>query len=176
MDGPERSLLYRLALETGLRAAELKSLTRGEFALDVEHPGVTVRAGYSKNRREDTLPLKTHTAMLLRLHLTAKLPQTKAFGIPESSRTARMLRLDLADAGIPYRDIAGRVVDFHALRHTFVSALAASGVHPKTAQTLARHSDIRPTLDRYTHVLGEQQVAAVNSLPDLSTDPKAAGA
>ena len=84
-----------------------------------------------------------------------------------------MLRLDLADANIPYRDSAGRVADFHALRHTFISSLAASGVHPKTAQTLARHSDIRLTLDRYAHVFNKQQVEAINSLPDLSAAPKA---
>ncbi|MFH5804676.1 hypothetical protein [Alienimonas sp. DA493] len=41
-----------------------------------------------------------------------------------------------------YRDAAGRVLDFHALRHTFVTNLARSGVHPKHAQALAR---IRPS-------------------------------
>lgn len=49
---------------------------------------------------------------------------------------------------------------------------SASGVHPKVAQTLARHSDIRLTLDTYTHVLGEQQIEAINCLPDLSASPK----
>jgi integrase len=173
MSGPERSILYRLALETGLRASELKSLKRADFDLDAKHPTVTIRAAYSKNSREDTLPLKPQTAMMLMRSLFNKLPQAKALGIPESSRTARMLRLDLADAGIPYRDDAGHVADFHALRHTFISSLAASGVNPKTAQTLARHSDIRLTLDRYAHVFSEQQIEAINSLPDLSGDSKA---
>ena len=56
--------------------------------------------------------------------------------------SATMLRHDLAAAGIPYEDTAGRVFDFHALRHQFISNLAAAGVHPKEAQTLARHSKI----------------------------------
>ena len=150
----------------------MKSLTKADFNLDTEHPTVTVRAAYAKNRREDTLPLKLQTAMMLRRCLFSKLPQAKALGIPESSRTARMLRLDLADANIPYRDDAGRVVDFHALRHTFISSLAASGVNPKVAQTLARHSDIRLTLDRYAHVFSEQQIEAINNLPDLSGGSK----
>jgi hypothetical protein len=34
------------------------------------------------------------------------------------------------------------VFDFHAIRHQFISSLAAAGVHPKTAQTLA---GIRPS-------------------------------
>ena len=35
--------------------------------------------------------------------------------------------------------------DFHTLRHTQGSLLAASGIHPKVAQTLMRHSDINHT-------------------------------
>ena len=37
----------------------------------------------------------------------------------------------------------GEVADFHALRHTFITMLASSGVHPKVAQVLARHSTSR---------------------------------
>jgi hypothetical protein len=36
--------------------------------------------------------------------------------LPIPVRTAKMLRKDLAAAGIPHRDAGGRVVDFHALR------------------------------------------------------------
>jgi integrase len=174
MTGSERSLLYRLALETGLRASELRSLTRGDFDLDPRQPSVTVRAGYAKNRREDTIPLRTETAAMLAKHLISRLPTAPAFTMPDSTRTARMLRKDLAAAGIPYQDATGRYADFHALRHTFITALATSGVLPKVAQTLARHSDIRLTLDRYAHVLGEQQVDAINRLPDLSS-PRSKG-
>ena len=39
--------------------------------------------------------------------------------------------------GIDATDSAGRVIDFHALRHTFISSLVAGGVHPKTAQGLS---------------------------------------
>lgn len=51
-----------------------------------------------------------------------------------------------------YVDAAGRVADFHALRHTYITNLATAGVSPKTAQTLARHSTITLTMDRYTHL------------------------
>jgi len=57
------------------------------------------------------------------------------------------------DAGIPYVDGAGRYHDFHALRHTTGSWLAANGVHPKVAQAIMRHSDINLTMSRYTHTL-----------------------
>jgi len=64
--------------------------------------------------------------------------------------------------------LGGRYVDFHSLRHTTGTLLAASGVHPKVAQTLMRHSDINLTLSLYTHTLTGQEVKAVESLPDFS--------
>jgi integrase len=60
------------------------------------------------------------------------------------------------------------VVDFHALRHTFITSLAAAGVHPKTAQMLARHSTITLTMDRYTHTLRGAEAAALASLADVA--------
>ena len=44
----------------------------------------------------------------------------------------------------------------------------AGGVHPKTAQTLARHGTITLTMDRYTHVRMEDIDAALEVLPALS--------
>ena len=46
---------------------------------------------------------------------------------------------------------SGEVAYFHALRHTFITMLASSGVHAKVAQQLARHSTITLTMDRYSH-------------------------
>ena len=66
-----------------------------------------------------------------------------------------------------YRDSEGRTLDFHATRHTFISLLAKSGVHPKMAQSLARHSTITLTMDRYTHVGLFDQAHALESLPNM---------
>jgi integrase len=108
----------------------------------------------------------------LRKFTKLHLPNAHIFNMPGSDHTARMIRADLKAAGIEYRDDAGRVADFHCLRHTFVSNLAGCGVHPKTAQTLARHSTIALTMDRYTHDLPEQSVRAVAKLPDLTHAPQ----
>jgi len=62
----------------------------------------------------------------------------------------------------------GGKLDFHGLRHTFGTLLAASGIHPKTAQQLMRHSDINLTMSRYTHILSGQEATAIESLPDFS--------
>jgi hypothetical protein len=109
--------------------------------------------------------------------------------MPRKDAIAKMFRADLGDAraawiekaGTPterkgreesdhleYRDFAGRVADFHCLRHSFISNLARGGVHPKIAQQLARHSTITLTMDRYSHtVLGELSDALL-ALPELS--------
>lgn len=169
MEGHERELLYWLAVETGLRSNELRSLTRVSFALDADSPTVTVAAAYSKHRRKDTLSLRPVLAAAMRSFLATKLPDAPAFRIPTGRKeAAAMFRADLAAAGIAHRDAAGLVVDFHSLRHTFITNLANAGVHPKTAQTLARHCSITLTMDRYSHTLREQEAEALGVLPDLS--------
>ncbi len=83
-----------------------------------------------------------------------------------------MLHNDLEASGIPYVTADG-IADFHRLRHTFISNLAACGIHPKLAQQLARHSTIALTMDRYTHLGLIDMTTALESLPNIvSTDAK----
>jgi len=170
MTGYARVLLYRLAIETGLRASELRSLTVSSF--DFDHCTVTVEAGYSKHRRQDILPLKPETTAELKGFLGDKIPGVNAFNMPSKDRVAKMIKADLADAGIDYVNDAGRYADFHSLRRTTGSLLAASGVHPKVAQTIMRHADINLTMSLYTHTLKGQESSAVKSLPDFSLPRK----
>jgi integrase len=177
MTGPERAMLYRLAVETGLRANELRTLRVSSF--DLNGQTVTVLAGYSKHRREDILPLRPDTAGELRMFLAGKTPDAQVFRVP--GKPAKMFQADLAateekdESGnvakkaIPYMDDAGRYADFHALRHTTGTWLAANGVHPKVMQEIMRHSDINLTM-RYTHTLRGQEAKAIRSLPDLSAE------
>lgn len=55
----------------------------------------------------------------------------------------------------------------HGLRKTFCSLLARGGVHPKVAQKLMGHSDIRMTMDIYTEIGDDQLRDAVNGLPTV---------
>ena len=71
--------------------------------------------------------------------------------------------------GIVYRDEAGRDVDFHSLRHSFITNLSLAGVHPSVAQKLARHSNILLTMKYYTHVLHDSEVSAIQALNDLTS-------
>jgi len=62
---------------------------------------------------------------------------------------------------------SGRVLDFHSLRHTTASLLAASGAHPSVAQGVMRHSTIELTMNAYTHAGADAERAAVAALPEL---------
>ena len=171
MSGESRSLLYRTALETGLRRGELMSLTVASFNLfDCT---VTVAAAYSKHRREDVLPLRPDTVELLKAYLATKLPAANAFGVPKSDDDlSEAFRADCSAAEITYRDTAGKVADFHCLRHTFINSLTSAGVSPKVAQSLARHSTISLTMDRYSHTFTGDMTDALNVLPDYSAEPE----
>ena len=171
MTGPERAVLYLVAVNTGLRANELASLVPESFDLESDPPTMTVEAAYSKHRRRDVMPLRPDLAAIIKEHLTVRdlAPGDYLWpGTWSQKASAKMLRVDLAAARIPYRDKLGRVFDFHALRHQFISNLARAGTHPKEAQTLARHSTITLTMDRYTHLGMYDMVAALEKLPAIA--------
>ena len=107
-----------------------------------------------------------------------------------SEKAANMFRRDLAEARAAWlkevngiadelkrrtesdflkaKSVNGEKADFHALRHSFITLLASSGVHPKVAQQLARHSTITLTMDRYSHCHLSDMNAAVGTLPSLA--------
>jgi integrase len=66
---------------------------------------------------------------------------------------------------LKYENSFGQFADFHSNRHTFITNLERAGISPKMAQVLARHSDIRLTMNVYTHVELHDQTAAIGALP-----------
>ena len=59
-------------------------------------------------------------------------------------------------------------IDFriHMLRHSFVTNLVESGTNIKTVSELARHNDVRTTLQVYTQVSEDTLIEAINSTFD----------
>lgn len=171
LTGPDRAMLYTVAAYTGLRASELASLTPESFRIDETPPTVTVLAAYSKHRRQDVLPLHPSVVDCLRPWLAEKKPSTPVWPgtWAQGKRAGKILQKDLKIAGIPYVDDNGLYADFHALRHTFITNMVKSGISPKTAQSLARHSTIDLTMNVYTSLTVNDQAAAITSLPDLKT-------
>jgi integrase len=171
LTGHDRLLLYILAANTGFRLQELASLSPASFDLDRTPPTVTVEAACSKHRRRDVQPLRSDVAELFRPFLAGKSRRQMLWPGSWTWAAADMVRRDLAAAGLPYEDEDGRSFDFHALRGQFITMLAASGVHPKIAQTLARHSTITLTMDYYTHLDLFNVAGALDKLPVLPTAP-----
>jgi integrase len=167
LTGAERVTLYVLAVESGLRANELRSLRASSFDLATDRPTVKVEAGASKRRRDDVLPLKPETARALQVHLRNHQPWDRAFRLNSSWRAAEMLGEDRDAAGIACTD--GRTLDFHSLRHTFISNLARAGVSPRVAQALARHSTPMLTFGVYAHLGSDDERRSLALLPDLSS-------
>lgn len=149
ISGMERATIYRLATATGLRANELRTLDREAFVLSGDDPHVIVRAGYSKHRREDKQPIRRIDASWLKSWLATH-PLKHVIPVPE--RPSDMLRHDLEAAGIESKTSDG-VVDFHSLRVTYITHLVQAGIDLKRVQTLARHSTITLTMDRYSKVI-----------------------
>ena len=170
MTGPTRALVYRLAATTGLRFKELARLGPTAFHLN-DPPTVTALAAYTKNRDDATFPLTPDLTLDLRAYLDGKPADRPAFPLPISAegkdgKGAVMLRLDLAAAGIPYRDAAGLVFDFHSTRCEHATLLDLAGVSPRVIQRKMRHSTLELT-GRYTRHRDADLDAATAALPDL---------
>ncbi len=160
-------MIYILAINTGFRAEEIASLRWDSFDFSKGAQSVTIEAGYSKRRRRDVQPLRADIASLFSdwKALRGDDSAVLVFPIKPHIRWADMIRDDLIEAGIDPVDAAGRSVDFHALRHTFITNLVKGGILPKVAQGLARHSKITLTMDVYTHLPLSDQKAALDVLP-----------
>ncbi|MDE3067754.1 MAG: site-specific integrase [Verrucomicrobiota bacterium] len=103
---------------------------------------------------------------LQKLKATGKLkPEDLVF--PDGVPAMKEVRKDFKAAGIPLKDELGHVVDFHALRTTYITRLQRAGVSPREAMELARHSDMRLTMQTYTDVAQLPLAATVRGLPSI---------
>ncbi len=196
MSGGERAAaLHRLAAETGLRAGELRSLTRASFAAGKRiRRRCASRPAIPSIGEPTLLPLRHGTAAELRGFLASKFSAAPAFSkMPGPDKTARLVRRDLALARklwieemktpaeraerersdfLFYRDHSGRVkakLPFNCAR----KARSSRGTCRDQAlangrHPLARHCDPSLTANVYTHVTLGEQSKAIEWLPDLS--------
>ena len=159
--------MYRVALGTGFRVAEIRSLTLQSFSFAGKYPTITVEAAYSKNRTRREQPIAGKLATDLEVFIAGRDPERPVFK-PNADKTADMLRADLARAGINAEDSAGNRVDFHALRHTYITLGAKAGIAPKILMDLARHSDINLTMKVYSHTVVADRAKALEAIPDIT--------
>jgi len=192
MTATERCLVYRVAIQTGLRVGELRSLKRGSFNLDDKTPYVKADSGTTKNRQTAYQYIDVDLASDLKGLLATKLPSATVFDLP-TKEAAKMLQADLNDARTMWlseanknpterakreesyflkpTNEAGDALDFHSLRHTCGAWLAIRGTQPKVIQSVMRHSTITLTMDTYGHLLEGAQAAAITHAADLTSVP-----
>ena len=152
LSGSDRAMLYRVALGTGFRRAELAALTPACFRLDADQPVVHLSAGRTKNRQAAALPVPSDLAAVLRTYLDGRDPKRPIWSGGWATRSADMIRRDLHAADIAYTvesTDGTEYRDFHSLRATYISNVIRAGATIKEAMTLARHSDPKLTAGRY---------------------------
>ena len=125
----------------------------------------------------------------LRVDIGTKAPKAPVFSLPADYEMAEMLRTDLQDARkarlqqvrhdpekfanreqsdlLNVKNHENDSLDFHALRHTCGAWLAMSGAHPKSIQSVMRHSSIVLTMDTYGHLIPGQEAETVARMSNL---------
>jgi integrase len=189
---PWRDIWYAL-LVTGLRKAELASLTFGD--VDWDNREVIIRGGVAKNHRERRLPIENGLWDILRRQEAGRGSREAGPGLtPERTEQirARFTRdhvfvskantpldqksalyraflccCDRAEIQIATRDAEGRCVehvDLHSLRRTFATNLITSGADPETVRQLLGHRTLEMTMKIYTKINNQTKRQALSKL------------
>ncbi len=156
LTGERRSLLYRLGCFTGLRSAELYSLTGGRVERDSQgRVFVNVTAGCTKSKKTARQAVPDIVADdLLRLVAVLR-PEDRLFPGSWHSHAAAMIQADACAAGVETvseTPRGRRVLTFHSLRHSFALWLKTNGVPITLAQLMMRHGDMKLTTETYGQI------------------------
>ncbi|OLE86942.1 MAG: hypothetical protein AUG07_01860 [Acidobacteria bacterium 13_1_20CM_2_60_10] len=187
---PERTLTL-LAAGTGLRISECLGLqwqdvSFTEAMIHVRRTWTCGRVGLPKSKASRA-PVPLHPLLskfMFRWNRQTPYSHPVDWVFPsfrlkgKQPRVANMLVEDYLrpaamKAGIlsSYRNDEGKLVEndprrfgFHNLRHSLASFLVRIKTDPKTVQTLLRHSDVKFTLQYYTHSVSDDRMAAAGAM------------
>jgi len=159
---PMLGWIARIALYTGMRAGEIKTLTRRQVNLQKR----TVHLSETKNGSARTVPLTRDAADIFRISL---------------SNPVRPLDTDLIFWGEPGRDGVRRPYEFrpawhrtlkeagikglrfHDLRHEAVSRLVEGGLGDQEVAAISGHKSMQ-MLKRYTHLRAEDLIERLDQI------------
>lgn len=160
-----------IAARTGLRRAELQKLLWSDIHLDTENPFLVTRASTTKNKKTEPIPFASDLIIVLR-EFRAEDWKPENPVLPYKIPRMRIIRKDLEELGLRYKDELGRVLDFHALRHTYITNYAKNKVTGKQLQLLARHSDPKLSANVYTDGSQIDTFEAAKNLPAILPCPE----
>lgn len=178
-------IVFILGLTTGMRQGEILGLRWKDVDLEkglinikqtLSHDGKTFLSGAKtkSSLRTINLPLATINHLKRRKRIISKEklsfgPEYQDFDLiactqhgkplnPANVRRSFNRLINLADVPI---------IRFHDLRHTHATLLLSKGVNVKVVSKRLGHSDIKVTLDTYSHVLPTMQEEAVRHLDEI---------
>lgn len=171
---PCRTLVVIIVL-TGLRIGELLALRWKH--IDLEHDVIRVRqtvyegqfgAPKTKSSRRDVpMSQPVREALVAQRNETT---ETEAEQLVFASRNGtpinpkNFLRRVLQPA---CRKLNLPVISWHSFRHTHATLLGEVGESLRTAQAILGHSDLKTTLNVYTHAIPESQKRAIDKVAGL---------
>jgi integrase len=186
--GQRNEALYIVAVHTGLRQGELLGLKWTD--VDLEKGTLSVRRslkitdngldfGPPKNKTSRrSVPLNKTAVAALKAHRARQnaeilaAPEWRDTGLVFPNRVGKPINPSnlyhreykplLKHAGLEDEGFT-----FHALRHTFASALCGKREYPKVIQSLLGHSSITQTMDTYSHLMDGMGDDAVGGLDEV---------
>ena len=172
----EHDFAWRLAATLGLRRGEICGLSWGD--VDLDERTVTVshsfdRTGNLKSPKTGagrrTLPLTEENAAAFAAHWSAQVERGIRVRDKDPvvvTESGTRVAPDLLSKwwARDRKALGAEKFTIHELRHSYLTALARAGVHPKVMQELAGHANSQITMDIYTHVDMTGKRAAAEAL------------
>ena len=158
---------YQFLLYTACRWSEAYAVVWDDLHLDGDSPYVLFREGTTKDVDRRRVDLKAELVELLRA------ARPDGVSVTERALKGRLADYDLCRkhlerAGVQHKDGLGRVVHLHALRKTWQTWGADSGVNQSAAQGVLGHSDANLTAKVYTDRAGLGMRAEMAKVPWVS--------
>lgn len=154
--------IFDLALETGMRSAEITGLTKGQVDLQRR----IVRLSKTKNDSARTVPLTRHATEVLASAVAnpvrPKDTDLVFFGEPGRDGRRRPYNFNKAWLGVK-AELGVSDLRFHDLRHEAVSRLVEGGLSDQEVAAISGHKSMQ-MLKRYTHLRAEDLVGRLDSL------------
>lgn len=153
---PMLGWIARIALYTGMRAGEIKSLTRSQVNLNKR----TVHLTETKNGSSRTVPLTRQATEVFRMALNNPVRplDTDLIFWGEPGREGIRRPYEFRPAWVRTLKRAGiQGLHFHDLRHEAVSRLVEAGLGDQEVSAISGHKSMQ-MLKRYTHLRAEDLV------------------
>jgi len=175
----ELRLMLAIGLYTALRLKDV-ALLRWE-SVDLQNKKIAVIPAKTV-RRGKAIVIPLHPVLALMLEETPPenrrdyvLPDMARRYLNDNAKVTDLIQRHFRACGIETKEkhdnqlLATCRCGFHSLRHSFVSVCASKGVPLAFVQELCGHSN--PAIQRhYLHLGATETAAAINALPDISTE------